>query len=449
MVYDAERGDISIAVGGDAMITRRMASYKEERFLKLVEILRGADVSIVNAEMLFHDFEMSWASKDTISFQASDPENLSELKWMGFDVITTANNHSYDYSEEGFMATLRHCMEKGLSQTGGGRQLDEARAPAYVDSSGGRVAVMAASSTFSPDSRAGPGRPDFPGKPGINALRHDSSYRVNRTTFDALQQLSRELGFEEREDAARSFQPQTTQEYDKNTEIRFMGGRFRLGEQFGVATSCNKDDLAGIANWIRGAGKLADWLVYGIHCHESGTTGEYHGGSKLSPPDFLVEFAHFAIDQGCQLFFAHGPHFLRGIEIYKGRPIFYSLGNFIFQNETVRWLPDPGYRGQHLTYDHTPGDWGEARSGGGAFGFAADPVFYRSAIPVCTYNGGDLKEIRLHPVDLGFGRPMSQRGRPVLAEGQVAQDVLHWLQEVSRPYGTEIAIEGDTGVIRT
>lgn len=58
------------------------------------------------------------------------------------------------------------------------------------------------------------------------------------------------------------------------------------------------------------------------------------------------------------------------------------------------------------------------------------------------------KEVRLHSIDLGVGRPIPQRGRPVLAEGEVAQTVLTWLQEVSRPFGTEIKIEGDTGVIR-
>jgi poly-gamma-glutamate synthesis protein (capsule biosynthesis protein) len=144
----------------------------------------------------------------------------------------------------------------------------------------------------------------------------------------------------------------------------------------------------------------------------------------------------------------HGPHFLRGIEIYNGKPIFYSLGNFIFQNETVQRVPPPGYSYYHLGDDSTPGDWGLSRSGGGEFGFAADPVFYRSAVPVVEFEGGRLREIRLYPIDLGFKQPMSQRGRPVLAEGQVAQEILQWLQDVSKPFGTEIAIEGEVGVIR-
>ncbi len=54
----------------------------------------------------------------------------------------------------------------------------------------------------------------------------------------------------------------------------------------------------------------------------------------------------------------------------------------------------------------------------------------------------------LYPIDMGYSRPISQRGRPVLAEGQIAQEILRWLQDVSKPYGTEISIEGNVGVIR-
>jgi hypothetical protein len=69
-------------------------------------------------------------------------------------------------------------------------------------------------------------------------------------------------------------------------------------------------------------------------------------------------------------------------------------------------------------------------------------------VPQCRYEGGALKEVCLYPVDLGFGRPIGQRGRPVLAEGEVANEVLSWLQRVSKPFGTEIEIEGNKGMIR-
>ncbi len=63
-------------------------------------------------------------------------------------------------------------------------------------------------------------------------------------------------------------------------------------------------------------------------------------------------------------------------------------------------------------------------------------------------SGYQQKEIVLHPIDMGHGRPIAQRGRPVLADSPIAQRTLSWLQDVSKPYGTEITIEGDVGMIR-
>lgn len=448
MIYDAERGDISIAVVGDAMISRRLRSFKEPHFLKLVEVLRDADVSIANLEFLFHDFEGSWQwTRGT--YTRSVPTNLDELTWMGIDAVSTATNHAYDWSEEGFLTTLKHLDARGIIHAGGGRDLDHARAPGYVDSPGGRVAVMSAASTFSEISRAGNGRPDFPGRPGINALRHQKLHYVTQDVFDALCKANRELGYEAQEENAAQFGfSGQADPLDNRTAIKFMGNEFRLADRNRVETAVNAADLKGIGNWVRGAKKQADWLVYGVHCHESGATGDYHGGSRTAPPEFLVEFAHWSIDQGCDVFAGHGPHFLRGIEIYQGKPIFYSLGNFIFQNESVAWVPPEGYRRFGLDHDQTPGDFFDARADSDKRGFPADPVFWQSVVGVCRYQARELKEIKLYPVDIGFGRPIPQRGRPVLAQGQVAQDILTWMQQVSEPFGTDIAIEGEIGIIR-
>ena len=419
MIYNAERGDISIAVGGDAMITRRMSAFNEPNFLNLIDILKKADVSVVNLEMLFHDYENSWQWTDT-TYTRSDPRNLADLKWMGVDAVTTANNHSFDFSEGGFLTTLSHCKDFDLPAAGGGLDIDQARAPVYVDSANGRVAVMSATSTFSELSRAGAGRPDFPGRPGVNALRHDVVHYVERDVFEALHKANQELGYEGLATAKREFGFRGNETpIDPSSQVDFLDNRFVLGEEFGVRTSVNESDMSGIGNWIR-----------------------------LTPPEFLVDFAHWTIDQGCALFAGHGPHLLRGIEIYKGMPIFYSLGNFIFQNESVLRLPDEAYRRFGLGYDQTPGDYLDTRSGSGTRAFAGNPVFWQSVVAVCNYNAGKLKEIVLHPIDLGYGRPIPQRGRPVLADGDVAKEILIWLKDASEPFGTKVDIEDSKGYIR-
>jgi poly-gamma-glutamate synthesis protein (capsule biosynthesis protein) len=446
MLYDSEGGNIAITLTGDSMITRGMQAFQEKQFLGLLDLFRGSDITVSNLEMLFHHFEMSWHYKGAASFQVCDPRYLRDLKWMGMDVVTTATNHAFDYGEEGFLTTLQHCDDAGLLQAGGGRHLDESRAPAYVDTPGGRVAVMATTSTFSEESRSGPGRADFPGKPGVSTLRHDIVHHVPAEFLDSLRAAKGALGYDAREQSMRR-QRGLAAESD-SADVRFLGGRFEAANEFAVKTACNKEDMESIARWMRGAKKQADWLVFAMHCHESGASEEWYGQTSMQPPDFQVECAHFTIDNGADAFVSHGTHFLRGIEIYKGKPIFYSLGNFIFQNETVEWVPQAAYEGFGLGADDTPGDWGWGRSQGGKHGHSANPVFYRSVVPQCRYVDGALNEVWLHPVDLGFGRPIGQRGRPVLAEGDVAEEVLSWLQRVSKPFGTEITVEGDKGVIR-
>ncbi len=450
MVYEAEAGDITLAFTGDAMINRRMSTYREPAFLDLVELLRGADATIANLEQCFHEWEMGYGSVNNSSFQVSHPSNLDELKWLGIDAVSTAMNHAWDYGEAGLLATMENCKRHGLPQAGSGVNLGEARAPVFLDTPRGRVAFMSASATtWVPETAfAGPGRPDFPGKPGINALRHKTTFLVPDAEFEAIRRLRHGLKQDEMQQASRNFQPHAAAPEDDERELRFIGQIYRRSNHFGVETICHQDDLNGIGSWIRGAQKASDFVVYGVHYHESAFSGEFHGGSRIGPPDFLMEFAHFALDHGCDAVVGHGSHFLRGIELYHGRPIFYSLGNFIFENETVQRVPAPAYSSHKLGDDATPGDWGLARSGGGEYGFAADPVFYRTVVPVCDFTGGKLNEVRLYPVDLGFGRPMSQRGRPVLASPDVAREIFDWLSEVSAPFGTHIEVEDSIGLIR-
>jgi poly-gamma-glutamate capsule biosynthesis protein CapA/YwtB (metallophosphatase superfamily) len=447
MLYESEQGRASIVLTGDSMITRAMKSFREPQFEGLLKLLRDSDAAVANLEMLFHNYEMSWQYKGAASFQVSNPRNLDDLKWMGVDVVTTATNHAFDYGEAGFLTTLRHCEAAGLLQAGGGRNLAESRAPTYVEARGGRIAVMSTTSTFSEESRSGPGRPDFPGKPGVSTLRHDLVHRVPDEVLATMREAKRALGYEAREES-RKKQAQHNATITAEGELKFLNARFKGANDYGIETSCNKADLADIARWLRGAKKQSDWVVFAAHCHESGKSDEWYGQTAVAPPDFLIEFAHFAIDNGADAVVSHGTHYLRGIEVYKGKPIFYSLGNFIFQNETVEWLPPAAYEGLGLGHDDTPGDWGWGRSKGGKQGHAANPVFYRSAVAECRYDGGALKEIILHPIDLGFGRSIGQRGRPLLAGPEVSGEVISWLQRVSKPFGTEISAEGSKGVIR-
>ena len=85
----------------------------------------------------------------------------------------------------------------------------------------------------------------------------------------------------------------------------------------------NAEDLRDILRSIRNGKYLSDFLVVTIHSHEASSAVEM-GLSSDRPPDFLVDLAHKAIDNGADAFVGHGPHVLRGIEIHNGKPILYA-----------------------------------------------------------------------------------------------------------------------------
>ena len=440
MLYESESGDLTVVASGDTMITRRLSVFREPSFVSLLDLFRQADVGYTNLEMLMHEYEHPPGSAGG-TFTASEPLNLEELKWAGINLVSTANNHSYDYGQGGVLTNLKNLRAVGLANAGTGGNLSEAIAPGYLDTPKGRVALISASSTFPEAGRALDQRPDVMGRPGLNALRFTSTHTVDRTAFDQMKRANKKLGFEAVNAALRRFRPPGLVIEDTDTQMGFLGTRFVLGEEFKTSTEPNAQDMKQNLKWIRDARRMADWVFVAFHCHESGAVRE-------EPPEFLITFAHACIDEGADGFFGHGPHVTRGVEIYNGKPIFYSLGNFIFQNETVRWQPSLNYESVHLDHDATPADFYDARTENDTRGFPADPVYWESVVARCEYQGGSLSRVTIHPIDLGYGRPRSQRGRPVLAKGTQVRKTLERVRKLSRPFGVEMAVEDGVGVIK-
>ena len=440
MLYESESGNLTLVASGDTMITRRLSVFREPRFLSLVEIFRNADVGYTNLEMLMHDFEHSPGLAGG-TFTASEPANLKELQWAGINLVSTANNHNYDYGEQGVLTNIKHIREAELSFAGTGRNLSEARGPGYLDTPAGRVALISASSTFHDAGRAMDQRPDISGRPGLNALRHTTVHTVDKRAFDAMRRVSRELGFEARNAAQRRFRPKGAVMEDNDTQINFLGRKFLRGEEFSTSTTPNRRDMEENLKWIEDARRMADWVFVSFHCHENGQ-------SMDDPPEFLQTFARACIDAGADGFLGHGPHVTRGIEIHRGRPIFYSLGNFIFQNDTVRWQPALNYESVALGPDATPADFYDRRSENDTRGFPGDSVYWQSVVAECRFEDRKLDQITLHPIDMGHGKPRSQRGRPVIAKGPVMRVALDRTRRLSKRFGTEVEIKNGVGVIR-
>jgi poly-gamma-glutamate synthesis protein (capsule biosynthesis protein) len=201
------------------------------------------------------------------------------------------------------------------------------------------------------------------------------------------------------------------------------------------------EDVEEIAVAVRNADRLADYTIVSIHAHESDS-------DRSVPARFLVQFARRMIDEGADVFVGHGPHVLRGIEIYKGRPIFYSLADFLFQNETLQRLPQENYQSYQLGEDKGVADFNDARYDMDRAGFPATPEIWESVVAVPVFVGSELSELKLHPISLGFGKPRTVRGRPMFADAALGAKILSDLVRLSKPFGTEIDVVDGIGVVR-
>ena len=451
MIYAAEKGDFTIALAGDTMLTRKLTPFTEQRFLSLREILRGADAAFANLEGTVHTWDEGTPGITQGTFMTTDPKLLEDLKWLGINMVSCANNHAFDYGEGGVQANIKHLDAAGIIHAGTGRNLAEARAPGYLDTPNGRVALIATTATFRPWNQAGEQRPDLRGRPGINPLGFETAYCVDAAAFEQLQRISRELGFDKNTERARKHFYSDKEIPDvKSLELSLLGNRYVAGEGFSLTTGVNERDLQENLRWIREARRQADWVVVSVHCHEFGGASLLTASSRAEleeSAEFVTRFAHQAINEGADVFVGHGSHFPMGVEIYQGKPIFYSVGNFVFQNETVGFFPADAYERFDLDLKATPSDFLDARTNGGKKGHPSDPAYWENMFAVCRFEQAKLKEIRIHPIDQGFGRARPQRGRPLLAEGEVAQRVIERVVRLSRRYGTSIRARDGVGVI--
>jgi poly-gamma-glutamate synthesis protein (capsule biosynthesis protein) len=420
--------DVSFALTGDSIITRKLTVYNEPAFMRVVNLVRGADVAFTNLEMLFHDYEPYAMSASGGTYMRAEPGLVKDLVWAGFDLVSRANNHSGDYGVLGMNLTTKYVAEAGLVQAGVGQSLAEAREAKFLETPKGRVALVSVASTFPDHSRAGRTRGDMPARPGLNPLRFETITTVTRERLATLRAMAAEIN------------GRPAPEGPAPDALTFFGRRFTAGDKPGVTTVPLKEDLDEIAAVVRSATGLAEYTIVTIHAHEGGR-------DRVVPADFLVTFARAMIDAGADMFVGHGPHVLRGIEIYKGKPILYSLGDFIFQNETLLRLPSENYEPYDLAADKHVNDFNDARYDFDKSGFPSDRLIWEAVVAVPKFRGEQLTELALHPITLGFGQARSVRGRPLFAEGELGQKILGDVVKLSAPMGTKISVRDGVGYV--
>jgi poly-gamma-glutamate capsule biosynthesis protein CapA/YwtB (metallophosphatase superfamily) len=424
----------SIAAVGDLILSRPLSQHAQQlpRFGKAIELLRGSDVAFGNLETTIFDprtfagAPYSWGGDWTNS---AVPAAAGDLRKMGFTLVGRANNHSLDWGLEGMRETGRWLDEAGIAWAGVGESHGLARAPAYVETPKGRIALVSLASTFRPTSESLPAAGAAPGRPGLSALRLDEQVGVPASVLALIEQ-------------ARCALKPAPCETDEG-KSRLSGTSYVQAERFAYQHAMDPVDLAEVLRAVRGAQQNADFVVVAIHSHEC-SEGCDAPGTPRGAADFLKQLARAAIDAGADMFVTTGIHNLGAIEIYDSpqrgkRPIFYGLGNFFWSDvqellgaDIVRGnrelLEKAWERPQRATeYDLS------APLNADSF---ANGFTFESVIARCRFANGELERIELHPVEEGYGRTLPTSGIPqVVTDEATARAIIEQVRARTAAFG--------------
>src|SRR5437867_7297743 len=410
----------TFAAVGDIII-RRPVGEGEAGYQALVKVMREADMTYAN---------MEGPILDEVSFRgplAGGPKSVvDELKRMGVRIMTTANNHTLDAGPEGMFETHRLLAEAGIVHAGSGKNLADARLARIAVTPKGTVAAVGMYSIDASSNNRSRFTDATADMPGLNPL-HVTPYNV--VTAEHMQALKkiRDAIYARRPEVRFPVAPVAADE--PAGRLQLFQTAFAVGPNPGdLMYEMDPTDRKGIITSVRLGKQLADFLVVAIHCHQNSFAFQAYSLDHHTP-NFLIELAHQVIDNGADAFVGHGVHTLRGVEIYKGKPIFYGVSSFFYHRGTAPEITD--------------------RSAGPSSGDLVDDSL-ETLLTTSRFEDGKLVEVRLYPADLDQDRtrPISRGGTPLTPSPEMARRVLERLQTLSKQFGTTVTIQNGVGVIR-
>jgi poly-gamma-glutamate synthesis protein (capsule biosynthesis protein) len=412
LVVPAE-GPISVAALGDVLITAPV-DFTDPAVAAVAAHVGMATLAVANLELALLDAPAAAraAGRDSTGWAFGSPRTASVLAAWGLDVLSLANNHAMDYGVDGLRSTVRILDAAGIAFAGAGDSLDAAR-KARVVGTPGRVAVVAVTTSFEPGARATAARAALSARAGINPLGYRAEVTVDANTFRTLAESVAVTGV-------------GTAAGDAG--LMMSGTPIRRGERTAVEFVVDETDEAALLDVIAAARTLADVVVVSVHSHEPSNRSD-------QPAEFVRRFSRAAIDRGASLVIGHGPHRLRGVELYGGGAILYSLGNFAYQVGGIDLAAADTYDSGADLYGAAVGALDRAPDLPRAI---EDPEWWEGAVATAMFDGGVLTGLRLAVVDLGADRIMGERGLPRLAEVDRSASVLRRLDRMSALYGTRI-----------
>jgi len=373
--------NITITLTGQSMIRSDIRSTAPAAVPVIQALLKG-DVVFTNLECTIAEpGETVHEGRGFIT----PPEALDALTTFGFNLLSLANNHAFDLKAKGIQNTQSEASRRNVVHAGIGNNVAEAAAPAYLHTAKGTIALVASASGL-----ITPGGSATANRPGVNELRIEAGDKENEATEDL---------------------PNAPE------------------------NAPNPDDSQRILQSIRDARQRADVVIVYQHNHVFGSHSFFtiftEGmEERLVPNEWLKRWTHAEVDAGADIVVMHGAPLLHGVEIYKGRAIFYDLGNFIYNVPPVLTTID-------------------------------EPITWESVVAYLQYRGKNLQSISFQPIVMNYigeGQPdihnaytnnefLDTRGLPSPATGARAGYILQRLADASKPFGTTIEVMGETAQI--
>jgi poly-gamma-glutamate synthesis protein (capsule biosynthesis protein) len=321
-------------------------------FAQVAASLKSASVVFGNLECCIYVPSGARSVSDEGFYAA--PEMGEALAIAGYHVLGTANN--VNYGPDAINSSLKELDRLGIAHTGSGVNAAAAHAPAIVERGGVRYGFVQRTSVYWPTNHEAGDN-----SPGVAVIRGNTAYQV----------------------PAHKTRP----------EIPPMN---RPGIPPIIKTWCEPKYLERFREELEALRSRADVIV-----------ASHHWGLHQEVLEYMTEIAHAAIDAGADIVIGHGPHYLLPVEVYKGKPIFYGMGNFSFHT---------GH------YGRKHGDW----------------VGMMARI--------DMEDREIRRVSLSFVRH-NQRNETLLKTPQEEPEALRDLTDRSMPFKTRITVEGDEAVV--
>ena len=394
-----------VAMTGQSLIHHDIRNSCDPGFAHITDVLKRADVAFTNFESTIFGRHGGAPLKGSY-FGCSDPIVLDALKQAGFNALALANNHAFDLGSPGILSTLEEVSARDFLHAGIGLDLDHAILPG-VKSLGNRdVALVAMDAGPGPETMyAENARFRRPSRPGVNRLAVTRIFEADQATFDMLETI--QTAFQSsRLERANYAQPNDSPIVDEENEIDFYGTIFRRSDTNRRKVVINPDSALNQLTAIAKAAMHGQFVIAYLHHH-------HWEPNWQDVPSWVQAFAHACIDAGARAFVSHGTPALQPIEIYKGAPIFFGLGNFFFHTE----------KGET--------EW-------------SSPEVWKSVVVTCAFDPvGSLQFIDILPIVLG-GEERSkdshfdERHVPTPASGKMAERIIDDLAERSAPFGTII-----------